>query len=236
MDEFLSAIPLNNKIEKQHLKFKTMKKLFLTSILFIAVSVSAQSTFDKVMQEKIEKTANAKTPEELTALANDFTRIADKEKSQWLPYYYAAKTTIDKGRYLMRTGRTAELDAVAAQAQQQLDNAATLSLDNAEILILQKMIHGLKMMVDPQSRFMSEGMLGANALSKAEKLDPENPRITLMKAEDTYFTPEQFGGSKAKGLELFQKALNQFNTYQLKTALSPNWGKAEAEYFLKQKP
>ena len=136
----------------------------------------------------------------------------------------------------MRTGNLSELDAIAAEAQKSVDKASDINKDNAEILILQKMIHGLKMMVDPQGRFMSEGMLGADALSKAEKLDPENPRISLLKAEDTYYTPEQFGGSKSKGLEMFQKSLDQFKVYQPKTALDPTWGKGEAEYFLANKP
>lgn len=136
----------------------------------------------------------------------------------------------------MRTGKLTELDAIAAEAQNNLDKASDLSKDNAEIFILQKMIHNLKMMVDPQSRFMSEGMLGADALAKAEKLDPENPRISLLKAEDIYYTPEQFGGSKSKGLEMFQKSLDQFKVYQPKTTLDPNWGKGEAEYFLSNKP
>lgn len=128
------------------------------------------------------------------------------------------------------------MDAIATEAQTYLDKAAELSKDNAEVLILQKMIHGLKMMVDPQSRFVSEGMLGADALSKAEKIDPENPRITMLRAEDIYYTPEQFGGSKAKGLELFQKARKQFAVYQPKTTLYPNWGIGEVEYFLTNKP
>ena len=98
------------------------------------------------------------------------------------------------------------------------------------------MIHGLKLMVNPKERFMSEGMLAAEALSKAEKIDAENPRITLMKAGDVYFTPEQFGGSKTKGLELFQKAVKQYETYKIKYSLNPNWGKAEAEYFITNKP
>lgn len=213
-----------------------MKKLFLTMLLMISVSIFAQTAFDKAMTEKIAKIEQSKTPEDFTALANDFLRIGDKEKTQWLPYYYAAHTTIEKGRNLMRTGNVSELDAIAAEAQTSLDKASALSKDNAEIMILQKMIHSLKMMVDPQSRFMSEGMLAADALSKAEKLDPENPRITLMKAEDTYFTPEQFGGSKTKGLELFQKSLDQFKVYKPKTTLDPNWGQSEAEYFLTNKP
>lgn len=205
-------------------------------LLLATVSIFAQTTFDKVMTEKIAKIDQSKTPEDFTALSNDFLRIGDKEKTRWIPYYYAAHATIEKGRNVMRTGKLNELDAIAAEAQTFLDQASELSKDNAEILVLQKMIHGLKMMVDPQARFMSEGMLGADALSKAEKLDPQNPRITLLKAEDTYYTPEQFGGSKEKGLALFQKSIDQFKIYQPKTSLDPNWGKAEADYFLANKP
>lgn len=213
-----------------------MKKLFLTTLLMIAVSSFAQTSFEKVMNEKISKIAAAQTTEDLTAISNDFVRIGDKEKTQWLPYYYAAHATIEKGRKLMRTGQVAELDAIAADAQKNVDKAMEISKDNAELLILQKMIHSLKMMVDPQARFMSEGMLAADALSKAAKLEPENPRISLLKGEDTYFTPEQFGGSKTEGLALLQKSVDQFKVYKPKTALDPTWGKEEAEYFLTNKP
>ncbi len=204
--------------------------------LMTGIIAFSQTAYDKVMTEKIASIEKHQTADEFTALANDFKRIGDKEKTQWLPYYYAAFSTIQKGRMAMREGKVADLDPIAAEAQKSLDLAMDLNKDNAENLILQKMIHGLKMMVDPQARFMSEGMLAADALSKAEKIDAGNPRITLMKAEDTYFTPEQFGGSKARGLELFQKSLDQFKIYKTKSALDPNWGKGEAEYFLANKP
>lgn len=213
-----------------------MKILLLSLFLFVGITVIAQTSFEKAMTEKVAQVEQQKTADEFTALANDFKRIGDKEKTQWLPYYYAAFSTIQKGRLAMRDGKMAELDAIATEAQKSLDLATNLNKDNAENLILQKMIHSLKMMVDPQSRFMSEGMLAKEALEKAEKADPANPRISLLKAEDTYFTPEQFGGSKAKGLELFQKSLDQFKVYKPKSTLDPNWGKGEAEYFLATKP
>ena len=213
-----------------------MKILLLSLFLFVGITVIAQTSFEKAMTEKVAQVEQQKTADEFTALANDFKRIGDKEKTQWLPYYYAAFSTIQKGRLAMRDGKMAELDAIAAEAQKSLDLATNLNKDNAENLILQKMIHSLKMMVDPQSRFMSEGMLAKEALEKAEKADPTNPRISLLKAEDTYFTPEQFGGSKTKGLELFQKSLDQFKVYKPKSTLDPNWGKGEAEYFLANKP
>ena len=213
-----------------------MKNLCFGICLLIGINTFSQTAYEKAMTENIALIENHKSADEFTALANDFKRIADKEKTQWLPYYYAAFATIQKGRIAMREGKMADLDLIAAEAQKMLDSAITLSKDNAENLILQKMIHGLKMMVNPQERFMSEGMLAADALSKAEKIDAGNPRITLMKAEDTYFTPEQFGGSKSRGLELFQKSLDQYQAYKTKTSLDPNWGDAEAEYFLANKP
>ena len=170
-----------------------MKILLLSLFLFVGITVIAQTSFEKAMTEKVAQVEQQKTADEFTALANDFKRIGDKEKTQWLPYYYAAFSTIQKGRLAMRDGKMAELDAIATEAQKSLDLATNLNKDNAENLILQKMIHSLKMMVDPQSRFMSEGMLAKEALEKAEKADPANPRISLLKAEDTYLTPEQFG-------------------------------------------
>lgn len=213
-----------------------MKNLLLAITLLVGVFTFAQTNYEKILSEKIAQVEQQKSADEFTALANGFKRIADKEKTQWLPYYYAAFATIQKGRADMMVGKTADLDNVAAEAQKSLDLAMDLNKDSAENYILQKMIHGLRMMVNPQARFMSEGMLASAALEKATKSDPENPRITLLKAEDTYFTPEQFGGSKTKGLELYQKSLDQFKVYKLKTPMDPNWGRGQAEYFLAAKP
>lgn len=213
-----------------------MKKLIFAVIITASTTFGfAQTKYESAMTEKISKIEQHLKTDDFQTLSNDFTRIGNAEKTQWLPYYYAAFAQIQKGRILMREQKMSELDAVAAEAQKSLDKAMELSKDNAELYILQKMIHGLKMMVNPMERYMTEGSLAAENLAKAEKLDAENPRITLLKAEDTYFTPEQFGGSKTKGLELFQKALDQFKVYKTASALNPNWGKAEAEYFLSQK-
>ena len=172
--------------------------------------------------------------DDFTALANDFDRIGTKEAKQWLPYYYAAFSNIQKGRLLMRANKLSELDAVAAEADKYIVKADELSPNNAEVYILKKMSTSLKMMVDPMSRFMTYGQEAQQHLAKAKQLDANNPRITVLEAEDTYFTPEQFGGSKTKGIELFKKAIEQFGTYKIKTPLDPNWGKMEAEYFISQ--
>lgn len=132
----------------------------------------------------------------------------------------------------MREGKMQELDAVADQAQKHIDAAGSADKDNSEIHLLQKMVYSLKMMVNPQERYMTFGTKAQEELTIAEKLNPDNPRVDLIKAEDTYFTPEQYGGSKTKGIEQFKTALEKFNTFKPKTTLDPDWGKQEAEYFI----
>ncbi|NIF05803.1 hypothetical protein F3J23_10135 [Chryseobacterium sp. Tr-659] len=211
-----------------------MKKYLLSfALAFMSLTAFAQTGYEKIMSEKIAKIETCKTPEDFQTLANDFQRIGSKESTQWLPQYYAAFTQIQKGRVMMRTGNMQELDGIAGQAEKYLGMAQNLAgTDNAEIHLLRKMAYSLRMMVNPQQRYMTDGARAAEEMSTAEKLDPANPRIALIKAEDVYFTPEQYGGSKTKGLELFKDALAKFNAYKPKTALDPNWGKAEAEYFI----
>lgn len=210
-----------------------MKKYLLSfALAFMSLTAFAQADYEKIMTEKIAKTETCKTAEEFQTLANDFQRIGSKESSKWLPPYYAGFSQIQKGRLMMRNGNM-DLDETAAQADKYLAMAQNLAgADNAEIHLLRKMAASLRMMVNPAQRYMTDGAKANEELAIAEKLDPSNPRIALIKAEDVYFTPEQYGGSKTKGMELFKDALAKFNAYKPKTALDPNWGKTEAEYFL----
>ncbi|MFZ4931735.1 hypothetical protein [Chryseobacterium sp. Mn2064] len=211
-----------------------MKKYLLSfALAFMSLTAFAQADYEKIMTEKIAKIETCKTPEDFQTLANDFQRIGSKESSQWLPQYYAAFSQIQKGRLMMRNGNTQDLDGVAAQAEKYLGMAQNLvGADNSEVHLLRKMAYSLRMMVNPQQRFMTDGARAIEELNAADKLDPANPRVALIRAEDTYFTPEQFGGSKTKGIEQFKAALAKFNAFKPKTALDPNWGKAEAEYFI----
>ncbi|MDV7696676.1 hypothetical protein N6B72_07075 [Chryseobacterium soli] len=213
-----------------------MKKYLLSfALAFVSLTAFAQADYDKIMSDKIAKIETCKTPEDFQTLANDFQRIGSKESSKWLPAYYAAFSTIQKGRVMMRNGNTQALDGVADEAEKYLATAQNLAgADNAEIRLLKKMSYSLRMMVNPQQRYMTDGARATEEMNTAEKLEPNNPRIALIKAEDVYFTPEQFGGSKTKGLEMFKDALAKFNAYKPKTALDPNWGRTEAEYFISQ--
>ncbi|AZA87532.1 hypothetical protein EG349_12385 [Chryseobacterium shandongense] len=211
-----------------------MKKYLLTFALsMMSFMAFAQADYEKVMSDKIAKLETTRSTDEFQALANDFDRIGKKETKQWLPSYYAALAYLQKGRMQMQSGKMSELSVNANAADKYLDQAEAIAgKDNSEIHLLRKMAYSLRMMENPAERYMTDGMKAMEELKKAETLDPNNPRVALIKAEDTFFTPEQYGGSKEKGLEQFKTALEKFNAFKPKTALDPSWGKAEAEYFL----
>ncbi len=214
-----------------------MKKLVFATVMLASVTlVSAQTAYEKIMKAKVAMADKAQTAEDWTALHNDFARIANKESQEWLPHYYAALSDLQKGRTMMQKGITTELDALADEADKHIALAETLSPKNSEIYVLKKISHSLRMMVNPMERFRTEGALAEKALQTAKALDANNPRIYLLMAEDAYFTPEQFGGSKSKGMELFQKAKDLYEKYPAKSPLLPHWGKEEAEYFINKKP
>lgn len=210
-----------------------MRKYMLSFALgCMSLVTYAQANYEKIMTEKISRLEATRSPEDLQTLANDFQRIAEKEKDKWQPTYYTALAYIKIGRSQMQSGNSQALEETADQAQKFVDAAQSMEKNNSEIHLLQKMIYSLRMMVNPMERFRTFGTKAEEELKTAEQLDPSNPRITLIRAEDVYYTPEQFGGSKAKGMELFKTALEKFNAFKPKTALDPNWGKMEAQYFL----
>lgn len=99
-----------------------MKRLFLAAAVAAStVFASAQTKYETTMTEKVAKIEQHLKTDEFQTLSNDFTRIGNAEKTQWLPYYYAAFAQIQKGRILMRERKMSELDAVASEAQKSVD-------------------------------------------------------------------------------------------------------------------
>lgn len=217
-----------------------MKKIFL----FILVSAFATTMFGQ--NEKYVKTMEALVPtsdtsrdkESLITLGNSFERIANAEKTQWLPFYYAALANVNAGNTYIMDGsmgdKSADIDPLADKAEELLNKAEALSKDNSEIWVVRKMVASLKMMGNPMARFQQYGPAAATALETAKKLNMENPRVYLLEGQDLFFTPEQFGGDKAEAKKRFETAVSKFNAQKPESTLHPKWGLGAAQYFISQ--
>lgn len=67
---------------------------------------------------------------------------------------------------------------------------------------------------------------------RAVELGPDNPRVMIMDAGMTFFTPAQFGGSQERGVERWLEALRRFEAEAVADPVEPDWGRAEAHGWL----
>lgn len=217
-----------------------MKKMTMMILILAAISVAqAQSDkYVKAMEAKLDQMGKASTSAQWQEVGNAFERIGEAEKSQWLPYYYAAVSHVMTGYMLsngqMGGGNTTQIDQIADKAEAMLAKAEALEKDNSDIYCVKKMLNTLRMMADPMTRYQTYGAKAAEALEQAKKLDPNNPRVYMLEGQDKFYTPEQFGGSKTEAKALFETALKKFDEAKPKSSIAPNWGKNQVEYFLSQ--
>src|SRR5206468_5477620 len=179
--------------------------VFVIAIAATLVLRAQSEKYVSAMKNNIAQIDSAHDPNKLAELANNFERIADAEKSQWLPYYYASYCQVMNS--MVATDKSKN-DAIADKAEQLIKKAEEINGgENSETCVIKSMIATAHMMVDPQSRYMQYGQASAMQLTKAKALDPTNPRPIYLEGQSKFFTPEQFGGGKPQAKELFLKAL-----------------------------
>jgi hypothetical protein len=207
-----------------------MKKVLLSfSVLLTTIASFSQSDkFQKGMEKTMTMLDSAKAGEQFTAVAAAFERIGDAEKSQWLPYYYAAFANIMKGFNDQKVNK----DEVATKAEELIAKAEALEPKNSEIYVLKNMASTLHMLVDPQTRWQQYGPKSSEALAMAKQIDPNNPRAYLMEGQGIFGTPVQFGGGKDKAKPIFEKSVALFEAQKPASPFYPRWGKSSAQAML----
>lgn len=205
-----------------------MKKSILMFVIAIfSISTMAQGDkYVKAMEANLAKFDTVKTTAGFIDLSNAFQRIGDAEKTQWLPYYYAALSLSTMGW----TDNGIDKDANAEKIKALCAKAEAIDY-NAEICAVVNMAATQQMLVDPQNRWGTNGAEATAAMQKGLKLDPDNPRLHFLQASAVYNTPEQFGGGKDKARPMLEKTLELLNAEQVKP-LYPHWGKKQVEAML----
>lgn len=208
------------------------KAIILSFTLLLFFSAFSQSDkYVNAMKKNIALIDSVTIKNNALELANNFQRIGDAEKNQWLPYYYAAYLTSFQA---LTTKDVSAKDELADKATTLLESAQKiLGKENSEMYVITAMIATAHMTVDPQNRYMQYGNEISQAIQKSEALDSTNPRPVLFQAENLFHTPEFVGGGKDVAKPLFEKAEKLFATFKPENELSPNWGKDALEYYMK---
>lgn len=210
-----------------------MKKIILfLSVTILSVAVFAQNDkYMGAMKKNIAMMDSAfAKPDAFLSLANTFERIGTVEKNQWLPYYYAAYCRVNYA--FMQEDKTAN-DPIADKAAELIAKADSLQPNNSEISCVKSMIASVKMLVNPQQRYMQYGMESNKALELAKVQDPSNPRPYLLKGQNLKYTPEQFGGGCKTAKPELEMAKEKFAAFKPASLINPDWGKDYSEKLLK---
>jgi hypothetical protein len=217
-----------------------MKRMTITMAvsLFTAVSFAQTEKYTKAMEAIVPSVDTTRSREALVALSNSFERIANAEKTQWLPFYYAALTQISAAYTFAMDGgfgdKTADIDPMADKAEDLLKNAEALSKDNSEIWCVRKMLASVRMMGNPMVRYQEYGAKATAALETAKKLNADNPRVYMLEGQDLFFTPEEFGGDKQEAKKRFETAIEKFKAQKPESSIHPVWGMGQTMYFHSQ--
>ena len=205
-----------------------MKKIILAVALFTTLGLNAQTKYESAMQNGFSKMKESKTADDMSAVASFFERVGDAEKTQWLPYYYAARN------YTIAAfmNPTADKDKAAEKVKDLIAKAEAIEKANAEIFCLKQQVAVMQLVVDPMSRWQSYGAVAAEAIAKAKASEPNNPRPYLLEGQYLMNVPEAFGGGKAIAKKLFEKSVELFGNYKPASQLHPSWGKEQAEQLL----
>jgi hypothetical protein len=203
-----------------------MKKVINTiSMLLLLTSISsyAQTSNEKFQQAVLKGTEQLKDahgPEDFIKSANYFERVSQVENKEWLAPYYAAYSNLLAG---LTSSDNALKDQYWDKALTEVDQAEALSKSNSEIYALRGYIQYMKLSVDPRARlsFMSAS---AASLATAKSLNPDNPRIYLIMGQNTFYTPEAFGGGKEKAKPILEAAAAKFAIFKPANAIEPTWG------------
>jgi hypothetical protein len=205
-----------------------MKKIVLSiTLAALAFTVNAQSEkYVKAMTANIAKIDSAKTADDFLSISAGFERIANAEKNQWLPYYYAAYTQVMHGFVKQETNA---YDNIADKATALLDKADSLQKDNSEISCIKSLVATLHMLVNPYQRYMEYGAVVNQSLEDAKSQDPTNPRPFFLQAQNLKNTPEQFGGGCATAKPLAEQALKLYDAFKPASEIAPNWGRKRTQ-------
>jgi len=210
-----------------------MKKIigFTTFALLLGVTgLKAQSArYVPAMKADLQLLTEAKTMQDFNSVAAAFTRIANAEKTLWVPYYYAALAKLHGAI----SDESVDKDEIGAQVDSLLSDAEAIE-KNSELTTLHYYNEVLKMTVNPAARYMEKAPLMEKYFKLAIAQDSTNPRIYFLKGQTVYHTPESFGGGAKGAKPLFQKAVDLYAIRDTTKSFKPKWGKDDAEAMLKK--
>jgi hypothetical protein len=207
--------------------FKTLSLLFFLSL---PVCMEGQ-TLEENLNKTFMQMDSIKGLSDMMNVSAQFDMIADKWNNEWSANYYAAYAKVIAS-FIEQDSKKKDLFLDAADKY--LEKVKSLGKENDETYVLAALITSARIAVDGQNRGMQYGGIVNQYLEKAEKINPDNPRIYYLKGSSLFYQPEMYGGGKDKAKPYFEKAKDLFAKESKTSIVKPIWGEKQNLDYLKQ--
>jgi tetratricopeptide (TPR) repeat protein len=199
-----------------------MKNTIIILIALVSFTGISQSQYEQGMQKALGLW-NAEKPWEAVNL---FERIAKAEPDNWMPPFYASYISV-----VHSFGETDEtkLKAQLDRALDFMNDAKSLTEDNAEIILLDALWHTVWVAYDGQTYGMKFGAKVSQMYQTALKLEPNNPRVILNKAEWDMGGAAFFGQPIEPYCKDIEKAIELFEDFAPQEKFAPTYGLERAK-------
>lgn len=198
-----------------------MEKLLIILALAVSSFMQSQVNYEQGMDQALQLWEEGK----ITESSAIFERIASAEKDNWLPNYYLALVNTTSAFQVKDQKKREEM---LQKAQTALDVELLKQPENAELLVLQALIHTVRIAADPMTKGPELSGAVAQLYNKAEAIAPENPRVVFEKAQFQMGTTRFFGNDTAPISAEIEKSLKLFDNFKAESKFYPNWGKEQA--------
>jgi Tfp pilus assembly protein PilF len=190
--------------------------------LFIVEILSAQSKASINLVEAVSY-FNKEQHKEAKSL---FEKEVETNTENWLPNYYLALIHTEEA--FENRNDQVKLKSLLETAQKFQDKANNLQPKNAEVIIVQAMIHTGWVIYNPMvyGRELSEVI--EHLYHKANNLEPNNPRVVLQKTQFEIGKAQYFGQDITMYCEELAKSIELFSTFKPVSSLHPSWGLKQA--------
>lgn len=199
------------------------KLIFIAMILFwrcFELNAQVNDRYLNIMKKNVAIFDTATKKETFQTLLHSFERIGKVEKKDWLSNYYIALCATSVADREKDNNISEEL---TDKAEVYIAMADSLSPNNSEIYVIKAQIAFTQIKVDVVERGMKNTMAASRFLSKALKLDSQNPRVHILIGMGKISMPENVGGNKKLACEYFQQA-EILMKKKPKDEISPQWG------------
>ena len=204
-------------------------KTVATILLAITLATANASNYQKAMTSALADFQKCETIEDFTNVANQFQRIANAEKQEWLPLYYHAQSYILIS--FMSKESADQKDAILDLAQNSIDAMLAINAEESEIYALQSFLHTARLVVDPMSRGQSMMAASGKAIGKSLELNPSNPRAHYLLLSNEIGMAQFFGKEVSDYCPRINTLYKNWDSMNNGTEFYPTWGKKQlAEY------